>query len=86
MLGQFEKSILALNKAIEYNDKMVPAYRNLADVYDRVARSHFMQKEYNLALVNLEKALALVPKDSPLYKYLQERKATVMRAIEEANR
>jgi spermidine synthase len=86
MLGQFAKSILALNKAIGCNDKMVPAYRNLADVYDRVARSHFMQKEYNLALVNLEKALALVPKDSPLYKYLQERKATVMRAIEEANR
>ncbi|NQT01938.1 MAG: fused MFS/spermidine synthase, partial [Planctomycetes bacterium] len=86
MLEQFEKAILALNKAIEYNDKMVPAYRNLTDVYDRLARSHFMQKEYNLALENLEKALALVPKDSPLYKYLQDRKATIMRAIEEAKR
>jgi len=86
MLGQFEKSILALNKAIEYNDRMVPAYRNLADVYDRVARSHFMQKEYNLALENVEKALALVPKDSPAYKYLQERKGVVMRAIEESKR
>lgn len=86
MLGQFEKSIFALNKAIECNDKMVPAYRNLADVYDRVARSHFIQKEYNLALENLEKALALVPKESPAYKYLQERKGAVMRAIEEAKR
>ena len=86
MLEQFEKSILALNKAIEYNDKMVPAYRNLTDVYDRLARSHFIQKEYNLALENLEKALALVPKDSPLYKNLQEKKATVMRAVEEAKR
>ena len=86
MLGQFEKSILALNKAIEYNNKMVPAYRNLADVYDRLARSHFMQKEYNLSLENLEKALALVPKDSPLHKNLQEKKTAVMRAIEESRR
>jgi tetratricopeptide (TPR) repeat protein len=86
MLGQFEKSIFALNKAIEYNDKMVAAYRNLADVYDRVARSHFMQKEYSLSMENLEKALTLVPEGSPAYKYLQERKAMVMRAIEEANR
>jgi hypothetical protein len=86
MLGQFEKSIFALNKAIEYNDKMVPAYRNLTDVYDRIARAHFMQKEYNLALENVEKALALVPKDSPVYKYLQDRKAMVIRAIEEAKR
>jgi len=86
MLEQFEESILALNNAIEYNDKMVAAYRNLADVYDRLARSHFMQKEYNLALENLEKAMALVPKDSPVYKYLQERKAMVVRAIEESKR
>ncbi|MCP4613678.1 MAG: hypothetical protein GY845_33730 [Planctomycetes bacterium] len=86
MLEQFEKSILALNKAIEYNDKMIAAYRNLADVYDRVARSHFMQNEYNLALENLDKAMALVPKDSPVYKYLQERKAMVMLAIEESKR
>jgi len=86
MLEQFEKSILALNKAIEYNDKMVAAYRNLADVYDRLARSHFMQKEYNLSLENIEIALALVPKDSPLHKNLQEKKTAVMRAIEESKR
>jgi tetratricopeptide (TPR) repeat protein len=86
MLEQYEQSILALNKAIECNDRMVAAYRNLADVHDRLARSHFLQKEYNLALENLEKALALVPKDSAVYKYLQERKTMVMRTIEELQR
>jgi hypothetical protein len=45
-----------------------------------------MQKEYNIALENLDKALALVPKESPAYKYLQERKAIVIRAIEESKR
>jgi len=30
--------------------------------------------------------MSLVEKDSPLYKYMQERKATVMRTIEEVKR
>ena len=81
-LELFEKAILVLKKAIECDDKLVQAYLNLAAVYDRLARSHFMRKEYNLALENLEKALALVPKDSPLYEYLQGRKEVVMRAAE----
>ena len=85
-LEQYEKAILALKKAIECNAELVPAYLNLADVYDRLARSYFMRKEYNLALENLEKALALVPKDSPFYKYLQDRKAIVTRAVEETQR
>ena len=85
-LEQFEKAILALKKAIDINAELAPAYFNLADVYDRLARSFFMRKEYNLALVNLEKALALVPKDSPFYKYLQERKVMVTRAIKETQR
>ena len=55
-------------------------------IYDRLARSYFMRKEYNLALENVDKALALVPKDSPFYKYLQDRKAIVTRAAEEAQR
>jgi spermidine synthase len=85
-LEQFEKAISALKKAIEINAELAPAYFNLADVYDRLARSYFMRKEYNLALENLEQALALIPKDSGLYKYLQERKAMVTRAIEETQR
>ena len=39
-----------------------------------------------LALENMEKAMALVPKDSPVYKYLQERKTMVLRTIEESKR
>jgi spermidine synthase len=86
MLGQFDRAIFALRKAIEYNDKLIPAYTNLTDVYDRVARSHFLEKRYDLALENLNKALALVPRESPIYKNLQEKKAAVVRTMEQAKR
>lgn len=85
-LEQFEKAILALKKAIEYNAELVPAYLNLVDVYDRLARSYFMRKEYNLALEILEKALAVVPDDSDLRDYLENRRDFVMRAAKEAQR
>jgi hypothetical protein len=85
-LKQFEKAIVALRKAIECNDELVPAYLNLADVYDRLARSYFMRKEYNLALETLEKALAVVPDDSDLRDYLENRRDFVMRAAKEAQR
>lgn len=83
-LGQLEKAILALKKAIECNAELVPAYLNLVDVYDRLARSYFMRKEYNLALETLEKALALVPDDSDQRDYLENRRDFVMRAAEKA--
>ncbi len=85
-LKQFEKAIVALRKAIECNDELVPAYLNLADVYDRLARSYFMRKEYNLALETLKKALAVVPDDSDLRDYLENRRDFVMRAAKEAQR
>jgi len=83
-LGQLEKAILALKKAIECNAELVPAYLNLVDVYDRLARSYFMRKEYNLALETLEKALALVPDDSDQRDYLENRIDFVTRAAEKA--
>jgi spermidine synthase len=85
-LEQFEKAILALKKAIEYNAELVPAYLNLADVYDRLARSYFMRKEYNLALETLDKALQLVPDDSDRRAYLENRRDFVIRAAKEAQR
>ncbi|MFH1883064.1 MAG: fused MFS/spermidine synthase [Planctomycetota bacterium] len=85
-LEQFEEAILALKKAIECDAELVPAYLNLADVYDRLARSYFMRKEYNLALETLEKALAVVPDDSDLRDYLENRRDFVMRAAKEAQR
>ena len=85
-LERFEKAILALKKAIECNAELVPAYLNLIDVYDRLARSYFMRKEYNLALQTLEKALALVPDDSDQRDYLENRRDFVMRAAKEAQR
>ncbi len=85
-LEQFEKAILALKKAIECDAELVPAYLNLVDVYDRLARSYFMRKEYNLALETLEKALAVVPDDSDLRDYLENRRDFVMRAAKEAQR
>jgi tetratricopeptide (TPR) repeat protein len=85
-LELFDKAILALEKAIECDAELVPAYLNLADVYDRLARSYFMRKEYNLALETLEKALAVVPDDSDLRDYLENRRDFVMRAAKEAQR
>ena len=85
-LEQFEEAIWALKKAIECDAELVPAYLNLADVYDRLARSYFMRKEYNLALETLEKALAVVPDDSDLRDYLENRRDFVMRAAKEAQR
>ena len=85
-LEKFDEAIWALKKAIECDAELVPAYLNLADVYDRLARSYFMRKEYNLALETLEKALAVVPDDSDLRDYLENRRDFVMRAAKEAQR
>lgn len=114
-LEQLEEATLAFNKAIEYNAELVPAYLNLAEIYerlnnfaasvrnferalqispepqriyiyDRLARSYFMRKEYNLALETLDKALQLVPDDSDQRAYLENRRDFVMRAAKEAQR
>jgi len=80
-LGNFAESVRNFERALQLSTGLQKVF-----IYDRLARSYFMRKEYNLALENLEKALALVPKDSTLYEYLQDRKAIVMRAVEEAQR
>jgi tetratricopeptide (TPR) repeat protein len=57
-----------------------------ARIYDRLAWVYVMQKDYNRSLEMLEKALSLVEKEAPFYKYLQDRKDAVMRAIEGVKR
>jgi len=57
-----------------------------ARIYDRLAWVYVMQKEYNRSLEMIDKALSLLPKETPFYKYMQDRKAAVMSAIEEAKR
>jgi tetratricopeptide (TPR) repeat protein len=54
------------------------------DIYDKLARSYFLQKKYDLAVKTLEKAIALVSNDSKLLDYLQGRKDFVLRAAEGA--
>ncbi len=58
------------------------------DIYDKLARSYFLQKKYDLALNTLEKAIELVSNDSKLRDYLQSRRELVLRAAagaEDAN-
>jgi len=58
------------------------------DIYDRLARSYFMQKKYDLALKTLEKAIELVSNDPKLLDHLQSRRELVLRAaagVEDAN-
>lgn len=50
------------------------------DIYDKLARSYFLQKKYDLAVKTLEKAIALVSNDSKLLDYLQSRRDFVLRA------
>lgn len=49
-------------------------------IYDKLARSYFLQKKYELALKTLEKAIGLVSNNSQLLDYLQGRKDFVSRA------
>jgi spermidine synthase len=55
-------------------------------LFDRLARVYFMQKKYDLALETLEKALKVVPPDSELRQYLEERKQHVTGAAKESQR
>ena len=54
-----------------------------ARIYDRLAWVYVMQKDYNRSLEMIEKALSLAAKETPFYQFMQDRKAAVMRAIEE---
>lgn len=51
-------------------------------LYDSLGRLYFMQKKYNPALKNVEKALELAPNGSEIWKYIQNRRENVIRAIE----
>jgi len=55
-------------------------------IYDRLARLYFMQKEYDLALKTLERALASAEGDPDLRKFLENRKELVLRAAETGSR
>jgi spermidine synthase len=77
--GNFTESAKNFEKALLLSP------RN-ARIYDRLAWVYVMQKDYNRSLEMIEKALSVLPKETPFYKYMQDRKAKVMRAIEEAKR
>ena len=51
---------------------------------DKLARSYFMQKKYDLALETLEKAIEIVSNNPEQRKYLEERREFVRRAAKEA--
>jgi tetratricopeptide (TPR) repeat protein len=55
-------------------------------LFDRLARAYFIQKKYDLALETLEKAIKVVPPDSELRQYLEERKQHVTGAAKESQR
>jgi spermidine synthase len=67
-------------------EKAVPTATGVEriDVYDKLARSYFLQKKYNLALKTLEKAIALVSNNSRLLDYLHNRRELVLRAAQGA--
>jgi tetratricopeptide (TPR) repeat protein len=77
--GNFTESAKNFEKALLLSP------RN-ARIYDRLAWVYVLQKDYNRSLEMIEKALSVLPKETPFYKYMQDRKAKVMRAIEEAKR
>jgi tetratricopeptide (TPR) repeat protein len=51
-------------------------------IYDNLARLHFVQKKYNLAMEKIENAMKLAPEGSEIWKYLQNRREYVLRAAE----
>ncbi len=78
-LGNFAECVRSFERALQLSTGPQKVL-----IYDRLARSYFMRKEYNLALETLEKALALVPDDSDQRDYLENRRDFVMRAAKEA--
>jgi tetratricopeptide (TPR) repeat protein len=78
-LGDLAKASQELEKAAS-----ISSASERFQIYDRLARSYFIQKEYALTLQTLEKALDLVPNDAELRGYLKNRIEFVKRAAEEA--
>ena len=54
------------------------------EIFDKLARSYFMQKKYDLALETLEKAIKFVSNDSQRRGYFENRREFVRRAAKEA--
>jgi len=49
-------------------------------LYDNLARLYFMQKNYNLALEKIDRAIKLTPRSSAQWKYLQDRREYILAA------
>lgn len=76
-LGNFAAAVRSYEQARSLSSGSQRIYS-----YDKLAQTYYMQKDYNRALSVLDKAIKLLPRDSVLYKHLQDRKQVVMRAAE----
>ena len=74
-LGDFSAAARNYEKALSLS----PALRN-SQVYDKLARAYFMQKEYKLALRAIDEALSLAGDNPALRQHLLERRDAVHRA------
>jgi spermidine synthase len=74
-LGEFSAAARNYEKALSLS----PALRN-SQVYDKLARAYFMQKEYKPALRAIEEALSLAGDNPALRQHLLERRDAVHRA------
>ena len=54
------------------------------EILDKIARSYFIQKKYDLALETLEKAIEFVSNDPQRRGYFENRREFVRRAAKEA--
>jgi len=61
-MEKFEKAVWAFEKAIEYDAELVPAYINIADVYERLGNMVAASKNYKMAI-------SLSPVSQQVYLY-----------------
>ncbi len=73
------KDLAAASQTLERAVLIVSGTERI-NLYDKLARSYFLQKKHDLALKALEKAIALVSNDPGLLDYLQSRREFVSRA------
>jgi tetratricopeptide (TPR) repeat protein len=79
LVHEKRQDLAAASRALE-RAVLIATDAERIDIYDKLARSYFMQKKYGLALKTLEKAIELVSNDPKLLDYLQSRRELVLRA------
>jgi len=76
-IGNFAAAVQNFQKALS----MCPPSQRVY-IYDKLAWTYLMQKEYNRALAAIDKALELAGNERVLLEHLEQRKAAVKRAAE----